>query len=340
MGGGNDGEADDTADQDLMYMESPPHRDNMLSPAMSVAGIGVACFHNALGWGITTDEEFAAVPSDTGAAERGIISAGYPQVFVQDPIVAAAGAETDSPSTMTAQQICDPGAATTSSTSSSTTTTTSPTTAPAAPLPAATYRLITSDGSVVSFTSPSSRTPTSGNALSEVATATPTPDGKGLWEATPTGAVYAIGDAPTLSPAQLTAGERVVGMAATSTGAGYWLATSDGGIYAQGDAVSFGSMAGTALNKPIVGMAATPDARGYWLVASDGGIFTFGDAGFYGSTGAMRLNQPIVGMSATPDGKGYWLVAADGGIFTFGDAPFEGSTGGGSLGAPVVGMVG
>ncbi len=127
--------------------------------------------------------------------------------------------------------------------------------------------------------------------------------------------------------------------ASTTPAGGFYVDSSAGGVAAVGAAVSYGSMAGTVLNKPVVGMAATWDGGGYWLVASDGGIFSFGDAQFYGSTGGMTLNKPIVGMAATPDGKGYWLVAADGGIFSFGDAQFYGSTGGMTLNKPVVGMV-
>jgi nitrate reductase alpha subunit len=37
---------------------------------------------------------------------------------------------------------------------------------------------------------------------------------------------------------------------------GYWEVASDGGMFTFGSAKSFGSMAGTPLNKPIVGVAA------------------------------------------------------------------------------------
>jgi hypothetical protein len=114
--------------------------------------------------------------------------------------------------------------------------------------------------------------------------------------------------------------------------------TLAGPVLPFGGAVSYGSLSGVQLNKPIVGMAATPTGHGYWLVASDGGIFSFGDAHFHGSMGGTRLNAPVVGMAASPTGNGYWLVATDGGIFTFGDAHFHGSTGNLRLNAPVVGM--
>ncbi len=113
----------------------------------------------------------------------------------------------------------------------------------------------------------------------------------------------------------------VVAASNTPSGNGYYEVDSKGDVAAFGDATCYGSMAGTALNKPVVGMAVTPDGKGYYLVASDGGIFSFGDASFQGSTGAMTLNKPIVGMSIDQKTGGYWLVASDGGIFSF-NAPF------------------
>ena len=134
-----------------------------------------------------------------------------------------------------------------------------------------------------------------------------------------------------------TPGSAVVGVAPTADGQGAWVAEADGTVATLGDATFHGSMAGTALARPIVGIAADPVTGGYWLVASDGGIFAF-DAPFLGSTGGIALNRPIVGISATPDGLGYRLVASDGGVFDFGDARFYGSTGGITLNRPVVGM--
>jgi hypothetical protein len=118
----------------------------------------------------------------------------------------------------------------------------------------------------------------------------------------------------------------------------YWIATGSGAVHPFGSAKSYGSLAGTVLNKPVVGMASRLNGLGYWLVASDGGIFSYGDAAFFGSRGGQPLNKPIVGMAATPDGGGYWLVASDGGIFSYGDAAFFGSRGGQPLNKPIVGM--
>ncbi|MER7181490.1 hypothetical protein ABT404_18735 [Streptomyces hyaluromycini] len=124
----------------------------------------------------------------------------------------------------------------------------------------------------------------------------------------------------------------------TAAPGGYWQAAADGGVFAFGDAMSYGSMGGKPLNRPVVGMAATPSGKGYWEVAADGGVFAFGDAMSYGSMGGKPLNRPVVGMAATPSGKGYWLTAEDGGLFSFGDAAFYGSMGGKPLNRPVVGM--
>jgi uncharacterized protein YkwD len=99
-----------------------------------------------------------------------------------------------------------------------------------------------------------------------------------------------------------------------------------------------GSVALSAIRRPITGMASTPSGRGYWLAADDGGVFSFGDAQFYGSTGNIRLNRPIVDIAGTVSGRGYWLVASDGGVFSFGDAHFYGSTGNIHLNRPIVGI--
>ncbi len=99
---------------------------------------------------------------------------------------------------------------------------------------------------------------------------------------------------------------------------------ADGGIFAFGDARFYGSMGGTALNRPVVSMAATPDGRGYWLVAADGGIFAFGSAPFHGSMADRPLSSPVAAMAASPDGGGYWMVGRDDSVYAFGDATYSG----------------
>jgi hypothetical protein len=199
------------------------------------------------------------------------------------------------------------------------------------------YRIVTVNGHVVTFDSPSYGD-LSGSRPGPVIAVADTPDGAGYWLATSNGVVRAFGDAASygdMSGQHLNGS--VIAMAVTPDGKGYWLVGSDGGIFTFGDAAFFGSTGAMRLNQAIVGIAAAPGGTGYWLVAADGGVFTFGSAAYVGSTGGMRLNRPIVGITADPAGRGYRMVASDGGIFSFG-APFFGSLGGMSLSAPIVTM--
>ena len=93
----------------------------------------------------------------------------------------------------------------------------------------------------------------------------PTPDGKGYWLATSTGAIYSFGDANYFgSTGQINPQDppgttnqvnppinNVVSIASTSDSKGYWLATSSGAIYSFGDANYLG---GWASGGPTVGI--------------------------------------------------------------------------------------
>jgi hypothetical protein len=148
---------------------------------------------------------------------------------------------------------------------------------------------------------------------------------------------FAVGVATfTLSPGSAVASAAVPALDASASP--FWVATAEGDVWNFGSAANYGTLKGSALNKPIVGITLTTDANGYWLVAGDGGVFAFGNAKFFGSTGNIRLNKPIVGMTPTPTNQGYWMVASDGGIFAYGDAKFFGSTGSIILNKPIVGM--
>ena len=208
--------------------------------------------------------------------------------------------------------------------------------APAGPLhPGAdsNFLVVTTDGRVLGFDTPSMGNPS--NLNQPIVGATMTGDRHGYWLVAGDGGIFNYGDAPFFgSTGNIRLNKPIVGLSPTNDNQGYWMVASDGGIFSYGDAVFHGSTGAIALNQPVVGMASTPDGNGYWLVAADGGIFSFGDATFYGSTGAIHLNQPIVGMAPTPDGQGYWLMAADGGVFSFGDATFYGSAAG-QTGEPV-----
>ncbi len=102
---------------------------------------------------------------------------------------------------------------------------------------------------------------------------------------------------------------------------GYYVDSSVGGVSTIGAAISYGSMVGTPLNKPVVGMASTPDGKGYWLVASDGGIFTFGDAAFEGSMPGIGYTGQVVSMAPSYQGNGYYVLTANGNVYAFGNVP-------------------
>ncbi|MHB8220722.1 MAG: CHAP domain-containing protein, partial [Acidimicrobiales bacterium] len=153
-----------------------------------------------------------------------------------------------------------------------------------------------------------------------------TPTGRGYWEVSSDGGLFAFGDAGfygSMGGKALNA--PVVGIATTPTGRGYWEVGSDGGLFAFGDAGFYGSMGGKPLDQEVTAVAGVPGGRGYWEVGADGGVFAFGDAGFYGSMGGKATEQAVVAVSRTPGGHGYWLVGADGGVFAFGTAQFEGA---------------
>jgi predicted secreted protein len=82
-----------------------------------------------------------------------------------------------------------------------------------------------------------------------------TPDGKGYWEVSADGGLFAFGDAGfygSMGGARLNS--PVVAMAETPDGKGYWEVSADGGLFAFGDAGFYGSMGGARLNSPVVGM--------------------------------------------------------------------------------------
>ena len=165
---------------------------------------------------------------------------------------------------------------------------------------------------------------------------TATPDHKGWYAVSNTGAVYNGGSAQYKGGMNNgTNGQvikyngRIVGIYPTSN-SGYYILASDGGVFSFGDAVFHNSMGGQKLNAPIVNMAVTSDGGGYWEVASDGGVFAFGNAQFKGSMGGQKLNQPMAGIVATSN-TGYFTYAKDGGVFSYGDSTYNGSLPGNGL---------
>jgi len=95
-------------------------------------------------------------------------------------------------------------------------------------------------------------------------------------------------------------------------GKGAWLADAAGGVHLVGNALSFGSMAGQHLNKPVVTMAATTDGQGYWLVASDG-LTGHHDQGDGVHVGIGQRGHDVGGPGATGD-DGHPRPAGDLGV--------------------------
>ena len=152
------------------------------------------------------------------------------------------------------------------------------------------------------------------------------PNRRGYWAVSASGAVLAYGDAKLYgSVKHFATAKPVAGIVATPTGRGYWVVSSHGGVYSFGDAHFYGSLGKKPLTAGIVGMAATPNGRGYWLVTAGGNVYTFGNARFYGSLGATRISSPVKAIASTPSGRGYWLATVSGRVYTFGSARYYGS---------------
>jgi cell wall-associated NlpC family hydrolase len=206
----------------------------------------------------------------------------------------------------------------------------------------------------------------------------PTLDPSPSYEVSPSGAVWALGGAPSFG--QLVAAKKhstVQAVTMTGDDGGYWLVTAVGGVYGFGDAGWYGSprhsgqifaAAGLVADptgagywvygqggqvdaygaapyvgglsfRSIVDMVATPDGQGYWLVDADGTVSAFGTAATYGAAVSRPATDPVVAMAATADGRGYWLVDATGAVFNEGDAAFEGSLTGQPIDQPIASVL-
>jgi hypothetical protein len=319
--GENVGVGASLADVNAMFMNSSPHRANILGN-FNVAGVGVVTGPDGRVW---VTQMFARVPGGGGTT----VSTA--------PKTTTATATTTVTRTTTAPR----------ASRSATGTRTQLRPAPAPPVsegevvvgPPAVgavagkfggYQLMTADGGVIT----NGDAPFAGSAAElqtdeRIVGGSATPTGHGYVLFGERGGVFTFGDAEYVgSGAEAPLNAAVVGGAVSPTGKGYTLFAQDGGTLTFGDAEYVGSAAGPQpLNGPVVGGARTPSGRGYWLVGSDGGVYAFGDAVFLGSAAELgALAAPIAGMAATVTGRGYWLVGSDGGVFAFGDAMFHGSS--------------
>ena len=193
------------------------------------------------------------------------------------------------------------------------------------------YDLVGSDGSLVTA-GDAPHLPLVHGSQGDIVGIEATPDGKGYFAVSNTGAVYVAGDADFYG--DLTTHQpplkvsNIVAIAPTSDGGGYYLVGSDGGVFCFGDAVYHGSLPGLKIHvSNVVGITAAAVGSGYLLVGSDGGVFAFGKAQFHGSLPGIhvRVNN-VRSILEAKSGSGYMLVGSDGGAFSFGTgAPYNGS---------------
>jgi hypothetical protein len=97
------------------------------------------------------------------------------------------------------------------------------------------YWLVSADGTATAFDAPTLGPPSTDLPVAPVVGVTATADGKGFWEVTGAGSVYAYGDAAFRGPtAALDPNAPVDAVTADPAGTGYWLTGVDGGVYAYG----------------------------------------------------------------------------------------------------------
>ena len=227
------------------YMQSAPHRQNMLGAEYDQVGVGVTC-SGGQAW---TVEIFGYA--------YGELSSAYARESSQDvlqgnPVPATpevAGPQTGDPVYCPGQTYGPNGE-------------------------------ITATGGQYPYPYPVPPVPNeAGNVGVPVVGVAATPDSEGYWIVRADGSLVTRGDADSYgSMAGKVLAAPITHLVPTPDGKGYWMVGEDGGIFSFGDAQFYGSMGGQPLNAPIVDLAPTPDGKGYWLVGSDGGVFAFGDA--------------------------------------------------------------
>jgi hypothetical protein len=159
-----------------------------------------------------------------------------------------------------------------------------------------------------------------------------TPNGRGYFAVSDTGAVYTGGDA--VFHGDLTSLKHpvtvtdIVAITPTTNGGGYWLLGSGGAVYAFGNAKYHDSLPGVHKHvTDIVGMAITSGGTGYLLAGANGAVYAFGSARSHGSLPSRGIRvDDIRAIVASTSGSGYLLVGANGAVYVFGKgAPFHGS---------------
>jgi hypothetical protein len=158
-----------------------------------------------------------------------------------------------------------------------------------------------------------------------------TPTGAGYWILTKEGGVFAFGDAVDAgSPRRLGAGAASVRIHSSPSGKGYWVLGADGRLRGFGDAAALGAATGLGGNQ--IDFATTSSGAGAWVLSDNGTIAAVGNAKPLGdlATIGSRWSHPAVGILASQD-VGYLVLTHNGGLYAFGKAPFLGSAAGAGL---------
>jgi N-acetylmuramoyl-L-alanine amidase len=176
------------------------------------------------------------------------------------------------------------------------------------------YRILATDGTVVSFAGAGSP------AIARVGNPVGlTHTSSGWFALDRAGAVTAFDGATTYGDLTTRKGKGTpADIAATITGAGYWILTREGGVFAFGDAVDAGSPVRQGARPPSMRIHASASGRGYWVLGGDGSLRAFGDAPTLGS--ATGLGATPIDFATTPSGAGAWVLGDNGAIVALGDA--------------------
>jgi hypothetical protein len=176
------------------------------------------------------------------------------------------------------------------------------------------YRILATDGTVVSFAGTGS--PAIGRVSNPVGL---THTSSGWFALDRAGTVTAFDGAKSYGDLKTTKAKGTpVDIAATPTGAGYWILTREGGVYAFGDAVAAGSPQRLGVASESVRIHSSLSGKGFWVLGADGRLRNFGDASTLGTTPALG-GKPI-DFATTSSGAGAWVLGDDGAIVALGNA--------------------
>ena len=184
---------------------------------------------------------------------------------------------------------------------------------PAAAAPAGSkltgYRILTSDGRVVTLGKAAKLGSPRDMGLGAVSAIAGVPGRNAYLTAGSSGRVVGFGGAASGTPKSAVP---TADMATTPSGQGYWVLSSSGGVYAFGSAKHYGSLSRSGVGSAGVKIRSTPSGKGYWILAANGRIYPFGDAaealgavvGLRGRLLADAVGRGLLGAADGRPGRG------------------------------------